>query len=67
MLDAHIDGIVEIKEYNDIIHEVIVRPGQLYNIDDINVLKVEDGEIVEEGTEIAAGIIAKEKSIVTYL
>ncbi len=27
---THIDGIVEIKEFNDIIHEVIVRPGELH-------------------------------------
>ncbi len=64
---THIDGVVEIKEYNDIIHEVIVRPGELIKLDDANLLKVEDGEIVEKGTEIAKGIKAKEKSLVSII
>lgn len=64
---CHIDGIVDIKEYNDIIHEVVVRPGELHKIDDISALKVEEGEIIEAGTEIAPGITAKEKCIITVL
>jgi len=64
---THIDGVVEIKEYNDIIHEIIVRPGELVKLDDANMLKVEDGEIVEIGTEIATGIKAKEKSLVSII
>lgn len=66
-LRCHIDGLVEIKEFNDIIHEVIVRPGELHTIDGTSALKVEDGEIVEKGTEVAPGVIAKEKSLVTVL
>jgi len=64
---THIDGVVEIKEYNDIIHEVIVRPGELVKLEDANMLKVEDGEIVEKGAEIATGIKAKEKSLVSIV
>lgn len=64
---THIDGVVEIKEYNDIIHEIIVRPGELIKLDNANTLKVEDGEIVEAGTEIAAKIKAKEKSMVSII
>ena len=41
-LYTHIDGIVEIKEFNDIIHEVIVRPGELHTLESINDLKVEE-------------------------
>lgn len=62
-----IDGLVEIKEFNDIIHEVIVRPGQLHKLDSASLLKVEDGDIVEAGTEIAPGIVISEKSMVTVL
>lgn len=61
------DGIIEIKEYNDIIHEVIVRPGQLHKIDDISQLKVEDGEIINKGTAVAPGIKAKERCMVTFM
>jgi len=64
---CHIDGVVDVKEYNDIIHEVIVRPGELHRIDDISALKVEENEIIEASTEIAPDITAKEKCIVTVL
>jgi len=64
---THIDGIIEIKENNNIIQEVIVRPGELIKVDDINTIKVEDGEIIEEGTEVAPGITAQQKSIISYI
>lgn len=64
---THIDGIVEIKEFNDIIHEVIIRSGEIHNLDSINNLKVEDGEIVNKGTEIVDGIKVKAKSLITVL
>ena len=64
---THIDGIVEIKEFNDIIHEVVVRSGEIHNLDSINSLKVEDGEIVDAGVEIAKGIKVSQKSLITVL
>ncbi|MDD3238099.1 MAG: DNA-directed RNA polymerase subunit beta'' [Candidatus Gastranaerophilales bacterium] len=66
-LYSHIDGIVEIKEFNDIIHEVVIRPGEVYTLSNINDLKVDEGEIVEAGTQIAPKVKAKELSIVTIL
>lgn len=66
-LYCHIDGIVEIKECNDIIHEVTVRPGEIHALSSVNELKVEEGEIIKKGTVIAAGIKAKETSIVTIM
>lgn len=64
---SHIDGIVELKEYNDVIHEITVRPGEAHSLANINELKVEEGEIVKKGTLIAPGIKAKETSIVTIM
>jgi DNA-directed RNA polymerase subunit beta' len=64
---THIDGIVEIKEFNDIIHEVVIRSGEIHDLESVNNLKVEDGEIVAKGTEIADGIKVKEKSLITVL
>lgn len=66
-LYTHIDGIVEIKEFNDIIHEVVIRPGEIHTLSSISDLKVEEGELVEAGTVIAPKIKAKELSIVTIL
>lgn len=64
---TYIDGIVEIKEHNNIIQEVIVRPGELIQVDDVTTLKIEDGEIVKKGTEITKGVKAKAKSIVNII
>lgn len=66
-LYCHIDGIVEIKEFNDIIHEVVIRPGEIHTLANISDLKVEEGELVEPGTAIASKVKAKELSIVTIL
>ncbi len=64
---CHIDGIVEFKEYNDVIHEITIRPGQVHTLSNISELKVDEGEVVKKGTVIADGIKAKETSIVTIM
>ena len=64
---CHIDGIVEFKEFNDVVHEVTIRPGEVHTLPSISELKVEEGSVVEEGTVIAKGIKAKETSIVTLM
>ena len=64
---CHIDGIVEIKECNDVIHEITIRPGEIHSLPSVSELKVEEGEIVKKGTVIAPGIKAKETSIVTIM
>lgn len=64
---CHIDGIVELKEMNDVIHEITIRPGEIHSLPSVNELKVEEGEVVKKGTIIAPGIKAKETSIVTIM
>ncbi|MBQ3311139.1 DNA-directed RNA polymerase subunit beta'' [bacterium] len=64
---CHLDGIVEIKEYNDIIHEVSIRPGEIHQLANVSELKVEEGEVIKKGTVIAEGIVAKQTSMVTIL
>ncbi|MBQ8668866.1 DNA-directed RNA polymerase subunit beta'' [bacterium] len=64
---CHIDGVVEFKEYNDVIHEITIRPGEVHSLSSISELKVDEGEVVKKGTVIAEGIKAKETSIVTIM
>ncbi len=64
---THIDGIVEFKEFNDIIHEITVRPGEVHTLQSISELKIEEGAVVEAGTVIAKGIKASETSIVSIM
>jgi DNA-directed RNA polymerase subunit beta' len=62
-----ISGIVEILEDNDIIQEVIVRPGELHRVKDVGSITVDDGTVVEAGTEVAPGIVAEVRSMITIL
>lgn len=62
---AHMEGIVEIIADNDIIHEVIVRPGDLVPIGDPSEVKVPEGQIVEPGTEIVEGYTYKDRKLVS--
>ena len=64
---AHLDGVVEFNEFNDVIHEVTIRPGELHKLDSVNDLKVEEGAVIKKGTVIAEGIKAKQTSIVTIM
>ena len=64
---CHIDGVVEFKEFNEVIHEVTIRPGEVHTLSSVSELKVEEGSVVEAGTTIAKGIKAKETSIVTIM
>src|SRR5574344_507300 len=64
---SHIDGVVEFKEFNDVIHEITVRPGEVHTLSSISELTADEGEAVKKGTVIAEGIKAKETSIVTIM
>ncbi len=64
---AHLDGVVEFNEYNDVIHEITIRPGELHQLSSIKDLKVEEGTVIKKGTVIAEGIKAKQTSIVTVM
>jgi DNA-directed RNA polymerase subunit beta' len=59
------NGILEIVEENDIVREVVVRPGKLFRVNDISTLNVDDGTVVTKGTEVAPGIKATEDCVVT--
>ena len=64
---THLDGIIEIKIDNDIIHEIIVRPGELFDIAEPTQLTCEDGEIVKEGTEVYPGIKVDDTKVASII
>ena len=61
---AHMEGIIEIIADNDIIHEVIIRPGDLVPINDPSEVKVPEGQVVEPGTEVLDGYAYKDRKLV---
>jgi len=64
---AHMDGVVEIVADNDIIHEVIIRPGELIKVEDPSEVQVREGEVVEPGTEILPGYKTNARKMVNIL
>ncbi|MBY0357677.1 MAG: DNA-directed RNA polymerase subunit beta'' [Candidatus Obscuribacterales bacterium] len=64
---AHMDGVIEIIADNDIVHEVIVRPAEVFPLENIEDLKVTPGEIIEPGTEIMNGLKFKERKVVSLM
>lgn len=64
---SHIDGTIEFKIDNDIIHEVVIRPGDVHLIDDQTKLTCEDGDLVEAGKEVYPGIVTKDLRMITIL
>lgn len=64
---AHMEGIIEIVADNDIIHEVIIKPGETVDIGDPSDLKVAEGEIIEPGTEIIEGLTYEERKMANIM
>ncbi|MBZ0185185.1 MAG: DNA-directed RNA polymerase subunit beta'', partial [Candidatus Obscuribacterales bacterium] len=64
---AHMEGIIEIVADNDIIHEVIIKPGEVIQIGDPSEILVPEGQVVEPDTEIVEGYKYKERKMVNIL
>ncbi|MBY0548905.1 MAG: DNA-directed RNA polymerase subunit beta'' [Candidatus Obscuribacterales bacterium] len=64
---AHMDGIVEIVADNDIVHEVIVRPADVFPLENIEDLKVREGEILEPDTEVLPNVKFPDRKMVSLM
>lgn len=60
-----INGVVRVTIDNNIVHEVTITPGELYDIEDPEKLKFDDGDIVKKGVEVLPGISTKHPSMIT--
>ncbi len=60
-------GIVEVTQKNDILREVIIKPGELRMVDDPEAIASMDGNLVNPGQEIAPGVIADVLALVEYV
>lgn len=64
---AHMDGVIEIVADNDIVHEVIIRPAEIFTPESIEDLKVREGELVEPGTEVLPNVRFEDRRVVSLL
>jgi DNA-directed RNA polymerase subunit beta' len=60
-------GVVEVTQKNDILREVVIKPGDIYMIDDPEDLHTPSGSIVSPGTEVAKGITAEQLRYAEYV
>jgi DNA-directed RNA polymerase subunit beta' len=61
-------GIVEVVQKNDILREIIVKPGDLYmDLDPDFIGNIEEGSIIAPGREVLPGIILEEERLAEFV
>jgi DNA-directed RNA polymerase subunit beta' len=53
-------GIVEVVQKNDILREIVIKPGELHLVDEIPEAFITEGQLVYPGTEAIAGLQVEE-------
>jgi DNA-directed RNA polymerase subunit beta' len=53
-------GIVEVVQKNDILREIVIKPGELHLVDEIPAAFIPEGQLVYPGTEAVPGISVQE-------
>ncbi|MCL2933717.1 MAG: DNA-directed RNA polymerase subunit beta' [Trichodesmium sp. MAG_R03] len=64
------NGVAEVHQKNDILREVVIKPGKLHSADyqiDLGDLTVMDGQIVTPGQEVIPGLVTSELKYVEYI
>ncbi len=53
-------GVVEVTQKNDILREIVIKPGAIHMVDDPDVaVRYEEGRLVSGGEEIMPGVVAE--------
>ncbi len=60
-------GVVEVTQKNDILREVVIRPGDIHMIDSPEGAESKDGTIVNAGEEVIPGIVADSLRYVEFV
>ncbi len=54
------NGVVEVVQKNDILREIIIKPGEFHLDVDPDVVNIEAGQLVQPGTEVLPGVLVTE-------
>lgn len=60
-------GVVEVTQKNDILREIVIKPGALHMVDDPDAIMNKDGSLANAGEEIASGLVAEELCYIEYV
>ncbi|WP_369817794.1 MULTISPECIES: DNA-directed RNA polymerase subunit beta' [Planktothricoides] len=61
------NGVVEIVQKNDILREVIIKPGSIHMSDDPEEMMNLDGQFAQAGEEVLPGLVAENLSYLEYV
>ncbi len=60
-------GIVEVKQRDDILRELVIKPGDMYMIDDLELAEQKHDTLAYPGMEVMPGIVAQELRYVEFV
>ncbi len=60
-------GVVEVTQKNDILREIVIKPGELHLADNPEAVMSKDGTIVSPGQEVVPGLVAEELRYIEYV
>jgi DNA-directed RNA polymerase subunit beta' len=60
-------GVVEVTQKNDILREIVIKPGDLHMVDNPDVVAGKDGTIVTPGQEVMPGLVVSDLRYVEYV
>ncbi len=60
-------GVIEVTQKNDILREIVIKPGELHLADNPEAVMSKDSTIVSPGQEVMPGLVAEELRYIEYV
>ena len=64
---CQISGVVEVTQKNDILREIVIKPGDIHMVDSPDAASGKDGVLVNAGEEVIPGVTAEAVRFVEYV
>ncbi|MBX2864147.1 MAG: DNA-directed RNA polymerase subunit beta' [Leptolyngbyaceae cyanobacterium MAG.088] len=64
---CQISGVVEVTQKNDILREIVIKPGDIHMVDSPDAASGKDGVLVSAGEEVIPGVTAEALRFVEYV
>lgn len=61
------NGVVEVTQKNDILREIVVKPGDIHMVEDPEAVMEKDGSLVHPGEEVIPGLAVDELRYLEYV
>ncbi len=61
------NGVVEVTQKNDILREIVIKPGDLHMIDNLDDILTKESILVNPGQEVMPGLTVNELRYVEYV